>query len=265
VIDLQTRDLSMSFGGNQVLSRVSFTVDRPQICGLIGPNGAGKSTLINVLTGAYPPTGGAVLLAGERIDGLPPYALARRGLGRTFQVSRAFRRMTVLENLLVPGFAGNRRGEPRRATLARAAQALELLSIGHLAHEPARALSGGQLKLLELARLLMLDPAILLLDEPFAGVHPRLREHISGFVKRLRSDGRAVIVVEHDMETIFALAERLLVLATGRLVADGPPEAVRADPVVIEAYLGTDEPGRNNAAGPAGPAGAGEPGDARGD
>jgi branched-chain amino acid transport system ATP-binding protein len=262
MIDLRVRDLAMSFGGNQVLAEVSFQLDGPQILGLIGPNGAGKSTLVNVLAGSLAPTGGAVLLSGERIDGLPPYAVARRGLGRTFQVSRAFRRLTVTENLLVPGHAGQRhhglstvrlppgnylgvggRSTPaaRRALAARAAEALELLSIAHLAHEPASALSGGQLKLLELARLLMLDATILLLDEPFAGVHPRLRGHISEFIRTLRSRDRGVVIIEHDMETIFTLSERLLVLAAGRLIADGPPDAVRADQRVIDAYLGTDD------------------------
>ncbi|MEJ2292445.1 MAG: ATP-binding cassette domain-containing protein, partial [Deinococcales bacterium] len=239
-VDLRVDGLQMAFGGQQVVNRVGFDLTEPTIIGLIGPNGAGKTTFTNVLCGVYTPTGGAVLLNGERVDGLPPFELARRGLGRTFQIPRAFARMTVLDNLLVPALAAHA-GEGRAEALDRAHEALRFLTIDHLAHEYARALSGGQKKLLELARLLMLDPSVLILDEPFAGVHPRLKTTIYGFVERLREAGRSFIIIEHDMETIFSLSERLIVLADGTLIADGHPDVVRHDPAVKAAYLGEDD------------------------
>ena len=239
-IDLRVENLHMRFGGNHVLQGVNFTLDQAVICGLIGPNGSGKTTLTNVLNGVYDPSGGAIYLRGERVEGLPPYQIARRGLGRTFQISRAFRRMTVLENLLIPGLAVDR-GATRSMVEEKAYEALRFLTIEHLANEYARALSGGQKKLLELARLLILDPDIMILDEPFAGVHPRLKETIYGFIQGLRSKGKAFIIIEHDMEAIFNISERLLVLANGTLIADDEPSLVRHNPQVIEAYLGKEE------------------------
>jgi ABC-type branched-subunit amino acid transport system ATPase component/ABC-type branched-subunit amino acid transport system permease subunit len=251
-IDLRVERVVMHFGGFVALDGVTVSMDRPQICGLIGPNGAGKTTLVNVVSGYYKPTGGAVILGGERVDGLRPHDLVRRGLGRTFQVTRGWRRMTVLENLLVPELAIHA-VEGRDAAEHRARQALSTVNLAHLADEYARALSGGQQKLLELARLLMLDPDILVLDEPFAGVHPVLKRAIADLVRRLREEGRAVLLIEHDLTTVFSLCERLIVLDAGRVVADGEPDQVRRDAGVIAAYLGRSKLHAPRGTFPAGP------------
>jgi branched-chain amino acid transport system ATP-binding protein len=254
MIELSVSRLNKRFGGNHVLKDVSFEVKGAEMIGLIGPNGAGKTTLTNVLDGAIKPNSGTVYLNGKRIDQLPPFEVAKSGLGRTFQVTRSFRRMTVLENLYVPALA-LRKSHIGHELKEQAMEVLESLTLEHLRNEYARALSGGQQKLLELGRLLMLDPDIIILDEPFAGVHPKMMEVIYEYIRRVNEQGKAMIIISHQMDSIFALCKRLLVLNYGDLIADNTPDAVKNDSVVIEAYLGSTEDrsgtGQHDAAGEA--------------
>jgi branched-chain amino acid transport system ATP-binding protein len=239
-MNLKINQLVKRFGGIQALDKVSLDFSGNELVGLIGPNGSGKSTLINTICGIHMPEEGSINLNGTEITRLRPNVVARHGVARTFQVTRAFRRMTVLENLLVPGLAmAPERG--RKAWEARAMEVLDFLTMTHLRHDYARSLSGGQQKLLELGQVLMTDPSMILLDEPFAGVHPRLMETIFEYITALHSQGKAFIIVSHDMDSIFTLSQRLVVLSYGHIIADDHPNVVKHDATVIEAYLGEEE------------------------
>jgi branched-chain amino acid transport system ATP-binding protein len=239
-MELRIEDLVKNFGGIQALKGISLTLSGNELVGLIGPNGSGKTTLVNIIGGIYKPNKGRINFNGADIGGQKPNKVAKHGIGRTFQVTRAFRRMTVMENLLVPGMAH----DPQRGRAAweeRGREVLEFLTMDHLRNDYARNLSGGQQKLLELGQVLMTDPDLILLDEPFAGVHPRLMETIFEYITTLHSGGKAFIIVSHDMDSIFTLSERLIVLSYGDIIADGDPDIVKQDEVVIEAYLGEEE------------------------
>jgi neutral amino acid transport system ATP-binding protein len=233
-----------SFGGLQALDKCSLSVAKRSISGLIGPNGSGKTTLFNVMTGYERPTSGEIRFDGTAITGATPEKVFGLGVGRTFQITRLFFRLTVLENILVATqrHEGWLRSVARRAGSAaehdRALEMLEFVGLGRLANSPAGNLSYGQRKLLELASLLVADPAVLLLDEPTAGVNPVLIEQLSERIRELNRAGKTFLVVEHNMEFVMGLCHEVTVLHQGRTLVKGTPEEVRANPAVLDAYLG---------------------------
>lgn len=233
---LEIENLRKHFGGIKALDGVSFKVEGNELIGIIGPNGSGKTTLVNTICGIFRPDDGVIILDGKRIDGDGPHEIARAGIGRTFQITRVFRRMTVWENLMVPALATS--DEDLGVIQNKAEKVLRLLTLERLEDEYARNLSGGQQKLLELARTLMLDPAIIFLDEPFAGIHPELRATIYEYITKMHDEGKTFIIISHDMRSIFTLSRRLLVLNRGKIIADGEPQEVKQKEVVIDSYLG---------------------------
>ncbi len=248
---LEVRDLVKDFGGLRAVDGCSLAVQPGTITGLIGPNGAGKTTLFNVITGFIRPDAGRVHFAGEDITNLPAYRIFHRGLVRTFQIPREFHSMTVLENLMLvpPGQAGEwiwntwLRPAAVRAQEAqhrdKALEVLEFCSLDHVAQQPAGLLSGGQKKLLELARALMADPTLVLLDEPGAGVNRTLMQRLTENIERLRRErGITFFLIEHDMDLVMSLCDPVIVMSEGRYLMEGRPEEVQRDPRVLEAYLG---------------------------
>jgi branched-chain amino acid transport system ATP-binding protein len=245
------RGLSKHFGGVAAVDGASFDVAEGSITALIGPNGAGKSTLFNVVTGVERPEQGGVTFAGRSVYRRRPDVIARRGLVRTFQLTKALSVMSVLDNMLLgsgtnPGerlvFAGLRPvwRSSERAAKEHARDLLEVFGLAAKAGDYAGTLSGGQRKLLELARALMLRPRLLLLDEPLAGVNRTLGGRILEHIERLRAeDGLTILLVEHDMDVVMRHSDTVVVMAEGRVIAAGPPTSVRHDPAVIAAYLGS--------------------------
>ena len=241
---LEVRGIEKRFGGIRAMDDCSLAVEEGTITALIGPNGSGKTTLFNVMDGTMRPDAGEVWFGAERIDRLPPWERAHRGLGRTFQITRLFREMTVLENLVAPLRSFSWRGLGADAVsgpeAARAQELLEFVGMERYAGYTADALSFGQQKLVELAQILMLDPKLILLDEPAGGINPTLIEHMAEMIRELNRQGKTFLIVEHNMPLVLGLCNPVLVLARGSCICAGTPEEVQADPAVLGAYLGED-------------------------
>lgn len=229
---LELREVTKRFGGVIAVNRCSLSLAPGRIYGLIGPNGSGKTTLFNCITGLEAREEGEIRFKGELIDGLKPHQVARRGIGRTFQVIRIFPELTALENLLVVTWI------PFDLARRRAQELLELVTLDRLQNEYAGNLSYGQQKLLEFARVLMMDPELVLLDEPAAGVNRTLLNELLQAIRNLRAQGKTIFIVEHDMKVIMDLSEKIFVLNYGEKIAEGLPETIQTDERVMEAYFG---------------------------
>ena len=247
---LSTERLSITFGGVRAVDAVSLAIDAGQVFSIIGPNGAGKTTLFNVISGIYVPEDGRVRLAGEDVTGFVPERLARCGLSRTFQNLQIFFRMTAIENVMVGRHRHERTGiladllhlpsvaRQNRTTRERALAALARVGIENQAERTAGSLSYGDLKRLEIARALATEPKVLLLDEPAAGCNAVETGELEGVIRGIADEGITVVLVEHDMRLVMNISDRIHVLAHGRTLAEGTAAEVRANPAVIEAYLG---------------------------
>jgi branched-chain amino acid transport system ATP-binding protein len=247
---LDVHAVTKRFGGATAVAGVSLRIGAGEMAGLIGPNGAGKTTLFNVIAGSFAPTSGTVRLEGIEITREKAHRRMARGMGRTFQIPRPFGEMTLLENLLTA--ARDQSGErllanwatpgkvsrQERANAEKAMSHLEFLGLAKLAKEPARVLSGGQRKLLELGRVMMADPRIILLDEPGAGVNPALLETIIDRIAEINRRGVTVLIIEHNMDLVARLCRHVFVMSAGAMLFEGTPAAALSEPAVIDAYLG---------------------------
>ena len=249
---LEVENLTKHFGGLTAINNVSFRVDRGQVIGLIGPNGAGKTTLLRLITGILRPDSGKVRFKGKDITRAKTWDIVNRGIAGTFQVTRPFRRLPIIANVMVACLSPRamKRGEWVKTVEARALDALEFVGISDLAREPASCLSHGDLRRLEIARAIATDPEMLLLDEPFSGLNPAetdllaksiRRLHKGGRFGRLHSEGPTMIIIEHKLAELMRIVDRVIVLDFGELIADGKPEEIVKNERVIEACIGKRE------------------------
>jgi len=240
---LEVRDATIRYGGLVAVSGVSFTLDEDEVVALIGPNGAGKTSLFNAITGFVPLSGGEIRFRGERISGRPPHRIARAGVVRTFQKRSYFPELTVRDNVGTAALqqhlrAGTAVRDRDRAVAATTEEVLDLVGLRHEAEEQAQHLPYGQQRRLGVALAVAIDPAVLLLDEPCAGMNSAEIDQVVGLIARLRRRRLAIVVVEHQMKFVMGIAQRLVVLDHGEKLTEGTPEEVRHDPAVVEAYLG---------------------------
>jgi len=239
---LEINNLTKSFGGLMAVHNCTFSVEEGSITALIGPNGAGKTTVFNLISGILPADSGRLIFNGERIEALQPHQITRKGLSRTFQISRDLMEMSVIENLIVhsptQGLLDLLKGSILKQELDQAMELLEFVGITHLAHAKAKSLSYGQKKLMEFAATLMTEPRMILLDEPAGGINPALLENIMEKITEVNKRGVTFLIVEHNMDVVMNLCDPVVVMAYGEVLAQGTPDAVQNNPQVLDAYLG---------------------------